>query len=93
LVVVDVEIVSSGAAVNTPSTRSESAGIRDAVTKALPPLCRVVNRDDCPTVGRRAGRVEDLAVRQQAAGVGVRRRERSLVLLLCPIRELVNDAD
>src|SRR5919204_405714 len=52
------------------------------ISEPLPALPRIVNRHDRPAFLRRAGGVEDLALRQVPAAVRVYRRERCFVLLL-----------
>src|SRR5262249_46358525 len=60
--------------------------------KALPAVLRVVDGDDHPAAGRRAGRVEELSL-GEAAVAGMDGRDRRLVLLLRPAREVMHDAE
>src|SRR5215212_4032499 len=63
---------------------------QDAVPELLPTLLGVVDRHDRPATRRRAGRVEDLALRQ-AISAGMHRRERRLVLFLRTARKVMHD--
>src|SRR5271166_4521297 len=58
--------------------------------KPFPAFLGVMDCDDRPAIGRRASRVEDLAIGQAAVG-WVHRRDRCLVLLFGTARELMHD--
>ena len=64
----------SGVRSNPPSAPACSAGSTEVVAEAFPALVRVVDRDDRPPTGRRAGCVVDLPL-GQAVGAGVDSRE------------------
>src|SRR5207248_5776710 len=61
------------------------------VAEALPALLGLVNGDDHPAVGRRAGRVEDLPL-GKASVAGMDGCDRRLVLLLRPARKVMHDS-
>src|SRR5947207_5143053 len=65
-------------------------GHQDAVAEPLPALPGLVDRHDRPATGRRASRVEDLALRQAVPG-GLHRCDGCLVLLLRAAREVMHD--